>query len=207
MRGCASFASRCRSPGSSCRAATCLHAAHVPMRGWPRSARARSATTRRQMPSRRSTHPPAEAERLRRAARRRAARRKLANRAERDRIRDRTSTDAIGALSSGSKALAGSDVNGRDRCALFGEWEISGRSQRDRTARWAATRDTEAVDGASARVCAAQTASAAARARATAAATIKRQSRQVRSNLDTLSQESEATLLHMQAGKGQGDER
>ena len=63
------------------------------------------------------------------------------------------------------------------------------------------------MDGASARVCAAQTASAAARARATAAATIKRQSRQVRSNLDTLSQESEATLLYMQAGKGQGDER
>jgi hypothetical protein len=57
------------------------------------------------MPSRRSTHPPAEAERIRRAARRQAARRKLANRAE----RDRASTDAIGAYSGG-------------------EWEISWRS-------------------------------------------------------------------------------
>ena len=179
MRGCASFASRCRSPGSSCRAATCLHAAHVPMRGWPRSARARSATTRRQIPSRRSTHPPAEAERLRRAARRRAARRKLANRAE----RERTSTDAIGALSSGSKALAGSDVNGRDRCVLGrrvgDQREISGIGRRDGRRRETPRRWTGPV-----------LASAPRRRRVRRhghGQQQQRQSRQVRSNLDTLS--------------------
>lgn len=92
------------------------------------------------MPSRRSTHPPAEAERIRRAARRQTARR-----------------------IHGANSLIGRSEIGR-QWTRVGTRTESGRStgdQRDRTARWAATRETEAVDGARARACAAQLASAA----------------------------------------------